>query len=70
LLFFLLDLGGFFDLSTLGAQVGPAIVLSLFVLVGDPLIVMAIMGYMGYRKRTGFLAGFTVAHNRSREPAQ
>jgi hypothetical protein len=36
-------------------------VLSLFVLIGNPLIVMAIMGYMGYRRRTGFLAGLTVA---------
>jgi hypothetical protein len=36
-------------------------VLSAFVLIGNPLIVMAIMGYMGYRKRTGFLAGLTVA---------
>ncbi len=35
--------------------------LSVFVLIGNPLIVMAIMGYMGYRKRTGFLAGLTVA---------
>ncbi len=26
-----------------------------------PLIVIAIMGYMGYRRRTGFLAGLTVA---------
>jgi len=39
----------------------PAVVLSLFVLIGNPLIVMVIMGYMGYRKRTGFLAGLTVA---------
>jgi hypothetical protein len=31
------------------------------VLIGNPLIVMAIMGYMGYRKRTGFLCGLTVA---------
>jgi len=31
------------------------------VLVGNPLIVMAIMGAMGYRKRTGFMAGLTVA---------
>jgi len=36
-------------------------VLSLFVLIGNPLIVLAIMGYLGYRKRTGFLAGLTVA---------
>ena len=61
LLFFFIDLGSGLDLSTLGAQVGPAIVLSLFVLIGNPLIVLAIMGYMGYRKRTGFLAGLTVA---------
>lgn len=61
LLFFFLSLGAGLDLSTLGAQVGPAAVLSLFVLIGNPLIVLAIMGYMGYRKRTGFLAGLTVA---------
>ncbi len=61
LLFFFIDLGGKLDFSTLGAQVLPALVLSAFVLIGNPLIVMAIMGYMGYRKRTGFLAGLTVA---------
>ena len=61
LLFFFIDLGASLDLATLGAQVAPAIVLSLFVLIGNPLIVMAIMGAMGYRKRTGFLAGLTVA---------
>jgi Kef-type K+ transport system membrane component KefB len=61
LLFFFIDLGAKLELSTLGAEVVPAIVLSLFVLIGNPLIVMAIMGRMGYRKRTGFLAGLTVA---------
>jgi len=61
LLFFFIDLGAKLDFSTLGAEVGPALVLSLFVLIGNPLIVMAIMGWMGYRKRTGFLAGLTVA---------
>lgn len=61
LLFFFIDLGSKLDFSTLGAEVTPALVLSLFVLIGNPLIVMAIMGYMGYRKRTGFLAGLTVA---------
>ena len=48
------------DLAAVEA-VGPAAALSLFVLIGNPLIVMAIMGTMGYRKRTGFLAGLTVA---------
>jgi len=61
LLFFFIDLGAKLDFSTLGSELVPALVLSLFVLVGNPLIVMAIMGYMGYRKRTGFLCGLTVA---------
>ena len=61
LLFFFIDLGARLELATLGAQVVPAIVLSLFVLIGNPLIVMIILGAMGYRKRTGFLAGLTVA---------
>jgi len=61
LLFFFIDLGSKLDFSTLGDELWPAAVLSAFVLIGNPLIVMAIMGYMGYRKRTGFLAGLTVA---------
>lgn len=61
LLFFFIDLGSKLDFSTLGDELGPSLVLSAFVLIGNPLIVMAIMGYMGYRKRTGFLAGLTVA---------
>ncbi len=61
LLFFFIALGSGLDLSLLGLQVWPAIIFSVFVLVGNPLIVMLIMGAMGYRKRTGFLAGLTVA---------
>jgi Kef-type K+ transport system membrane component KefB len=61
LLFFFIALGAALDLSILGAHIGAAVVFSLFVLIGNPLIVLAIMGLMGYRKRTGFLAGLTVA---------
>ena len=61
LLFFFISLGSTLDLSLLGAHIGGAVVFSVFVLVGNPLIVLAIMGAMGYRKRTGFLAGLTVA---------
>ena len=61
LLFFFIALGSHLDLSMLGAQIGAALAFSLFVLIGNPIIVMAIMGYLGYRKRTGFLAGLTVA---------
>ncbi len=60
-MFFFIDLGSKLDFSTLGGEIWPAVVLSIFVLVGNPLIVLAIMGFMGYRKRTGFLAGLTVA---------
>ena len=61
LLFFFVELGSRLDFSTLQGEIGAALILSLFVLIGNPLIVMAIMGYMGYRRRTGFLAGLTVA---------
>ena len=61
LLFFFIDLGARLDLGLLGAQLMDSLVFSLFVLIGNPLIVMVIMGVLGYRKRTGFLAGLTVA---------
>ena len=61
LLFFFISLGAQVEVRLLDTQILPAVVLSLFVLIGNPLIVMVIMGAMGYRKRTGFLAGLTVA---------
>jgi Kef-type K+ transport system membrane component KefB len=61
LLFFFLVLGAQLNFSEAAGQVLPAIVLSAFVLIGNPLIVIAIMGALGYRSRTGFLAGLTVA---------
>ncbi len=61
LLFFFIDLGARLDLGLLGAQFVESLVFSLFVLIGNPIIVMVIMGALGYRKRTGFLAGLTVA---------
>ncbi len=61
LLFFFIALGATLDLSLLGAHLAAAAIFSVFVLIGNPLIVLAIMGAMGYRKRTGFLAGLTVA---------
>lgn len=61
LLFFFIGLGSRLDLSLLGENVPAALIFSVFVLIGNPLIVVVIMGLMGYRKRTGFLAGLTVA---------
>ena len=61
LLFFFVHLGASLPLDSLGDQIGAAVILSLFVMIGKPLIVLAIMGFLGYRKRTGFLAGITLA---------
>ena len=61
LLFFFVDLGARVDLDLIRGQLAPALVLSTFTLIGKPLIVMVIAGLMGYRKRTGFLAGVTLA---------
>lgn len=61
LLFFFIDLGSRSDLSAMGAHLTESMVLSFFVLIGKPLIVMIIMGIMGYRRRTGFLAGLALA---------
>ncbi len=61
LLFFFIALGAELQLEHIGGQLREGIILSLFVLIGNPLIVLVIMGAMRYRKRTSFLAGLTVA---------
>ncbi|MCE5197536.1 cation:proton antiporter [bacterium] len=60
LVFFFVELGARLDLGLLGTQVWSAIPLSLFVLIGDPIIVMMIMAGLGYRKRTNLLTGITL----------
>lgn len=41
--------------------VWPIIIFSLFVLIGNPLIVMVLMGRMWYQKKNGMMVWFTVA---------
>ena len=60
LLFFFINLGLSLDFSTITEQIPASIVLSLFVLIGNPLIVLLIMGVMRYPSRVSFLAGVTV----------
>ena len=60
LVFFFISLGATLELDRLPGVLAPAMALSLFVLVGKPLVIMAILGVLGYRKRTGFYAGFTL----------
>jgi len=61
LVFFFLDLGAGLDLGSLGGQIVTAIVLSAFVLIGKPLIVVATTGRLGYTSRVGFLAGVSLS---------
>lgn len=61
LLFFFIGLGTGLQIGNISDYLLPAVLLSAFVLIGNPLVVMVIMGLMGYRKRTSFLAGLTVA---------
>lgn len=60
LLFFVM-LGSQMIFSNINEIIIPAIILSLFVLIGNPIIVVILMNLLGYKKRIGFLAGLTVA---------
>ncbi len=60
ILFFIL-LGSQMVLGDITKFIVPLAVFSLFILVGNPLVVMILMGILGYRKKTSFLAGLTVA---------
>lgn len=59
-LFFII-LGYQMGFASISEQIIPIIIFSLFVLIGNPLIVIVLMGILGYSKRNGFLAGITVA---------
>ncbi|MFA5049381.1 MAG: cation:proton antiporter [Candidatus Micrarchaeia archaeon] len=60
IIFFIL-LGSQMAFSDVSDKIIPIIILSIFILVGNPLIVIFLMGQLGYTKRTSFLAGLTVA---------
>ncbi len=58
---FFLFLGAQMVFGGMGPLIIPAIILSAFVLIGNPLIVMVLLGLMGYSKKIGFMSGLTVA---------
>jgi Kef-type K+ transport system membrane component KefB/Trk K+ transport system NAD-binding subunit len=58
---FFIVLGSELLLGDVQASLLIIIVFSLFILIGNPLIMMVIMGMLGYTKRTSFLTGLTVA---------
>src|SRR3989338_2423922 len=60
ILFFVI-LGSQMTIGGTTELIKPAIILSLFVLIGNPLIMLFIMGALGYRAHTSFKASITVA---------
>lgn len=60
IIFFLL-LGSQLAIDNLSSLLLPALVLSAFVLIGNPIIVVILMNALGYNRKTGFMAGLTVA---------
>ncbi|MBU0577272.1 cation:proton antiporter [Patescibacteria group bacterium] len=59
---FFVALGAGIMFASMGPLVIKFIILSLFVLIGNPLIVMVIMGLLGYDKRTSFFTGLSIAN--------
>jgi hypothetical protein len=60
LLFFIL-LGSQMVFTNIGQYLLPILIFSFFILVGNPLVVVALMGSFGYTKKNSFKAGLTVA---------
>ncbi|MEY4722936.1 MAG: hypothetical protein RLZZ324_449 [Candidatus Parcubacteria bacterium] len=58
---FFVTLGSRIAIGNLGAVALPAAVLSAFVLIGNPLLMLCIMGAMGFRSRVSWLASVCVA---------
>lgn len=61
LISFFVYLGFHMTFGNISQHIFSIIILSLFILIGNPIIVLIIMGKMGYTKKTGFMAGLTVA---------
>lgn len=58
---FFLSLGAGLLAEGLGKVIFPATLYSLLVLIGNPIIVLTLMGFLRFKRRTSFLASVTVA---------
>ena len=61
LIFFFVILGSQMIFGNIQEIILPVIIFSLLVVIGNPLIVLFLMGQMRYTKKTSFMAGLTVA---------
>lgn len=58
---FFVSLGMSLSFNNVASIWFPAVILALYVLIGNPIILTSILGFLGYRKRTSFLVGLTVS---------
>jgi Kef-type K+ transport system membrane component KefB len=58
---FFISLGSMMVFNGIGSLIFAAVIFSAFILIGNPLIVIILMGWLGYSKKVGFNAGLTVA---------
>ncbi len=61
LIIFFISLGSRLEIINFTEFLGPALAMSVLVLFGNPIVVMTILGLLGYTKKTGFKAGLAVA---------
>lgn len=59
ILFFII-LGSQLQFGDLSTVAWPAIILALFVLIGSPIIIMLLLGLLGYKSRTSFMTGLAL----------
>ncbi len=61
ILFFFVLLGSQMVFANVAGSILPIMAFSMFILIGNPLIVIILMGLMKYTRKNSFLAGLTVA---------
>ncbi len=61
IILFFIYLGSQMTFGDISNFILPAIIFSLFILIGNPLVVIVLMSLMGYKTKTSFQAGLTVA---------
>lgn len=59
LILFFIYLGSQMAFGNFTELIFPAIIFSLFILIGKPLIIMTLVGILGYKKKVGFQTGLT-----------
>lgn len=58
---FFVALGGSISFTNFWPNLGLALIFSVFVIIGNPIILMVILGLQGFKKHVSFLTGVTVA---------